>query len=144
MVYVGVKPHVSTALLIGQFQNKIVMSNHMRGDAPPPPKTAMKHRKRNYPAVPKDASSLVFKFSNCYHMSKFQDFLRVCVPLSSLRLVNKCIMINLLFYLFIYPKVGLDCKLGACVQNCLCLSVCQECVGADVYVSGCVNCTTCS
>ena len=37
----------------------------------------------------------------------------------------------------------LDRKLGASVQNCICLSVCQECVGTDVYVSACVNCTTC-
>ena len=34
--------------------------------------------------------------------------------------------------------------LGASVQKCICLSVCQECLGADVYVSACVNCTTCS
>ena len=38
----------------------------------------------------------------------------------------------------------MDYTLGASVQNCICLSVCQECVGADVYVSACVNCTTCS
>ena len=38
----------------------------------------------------------------------------------------------------------LDCKFGACVQNCVCLLVCQECVGADGYVSACVDCTTCS
>ena len=36
------------------------------------------------------------------------------------------------------------CKLGASVQNCVCLSVCQEYVGADGYVSTCINCTTCS
>ena len=38
----------------------------------------------------------------------------------------------------------LNCKLGASVQNCVCLSICQECVDADGYVSACVNCTTCS
>ena len=54
------------------------------------------------------------------------------------------ILIHLSFYLFIYLRVCLDCKLGASVQNCVCLSVCQECLGADGYVSACVNCTTCS
>ena len=45
------------------------------------------------------------------------------------------LLIDSLFYLFIYLRVYLDCKLGASVQNCVCLSVCQECVGTDVYVS---------
>ena len=49
----------------------------------------------------------------------------------------------ILFY-FIYLRVCLDCKLGASVQNCVCLSVCQMCVSADGYVSACVSCTTCS
>ena len=33
---------------------------------------------------------------------------------------------------------------GVCVCRWVCLSVCQECVGADGYVNACVNCTTCS
>ena len=37
-----------------------------------------------------------------------------------------------------------DCKLSVSVQNWACLSVCQERVGAEGYVSACVNCTTCS
>ena len=54
------------------------------------------------------------------------------------------ILIHKSFYLFIDLRVCLDCKLGASVQNCVCLSVCQECLCADGYVSACVNCTTCS
>ena len=48
--------------------------------------------------------------------------------------------------LFIHLPAGvcLDWKLGASVQNYICLSVCRECVGADGYVSYCVNHTTCS
>ena len=37
----------------------------------------------------------------------------------------------------------MDRKLGASVQNCVCLSVCQKRVVADMYVSACDNCTTC-
>ena len=37
----------------------------------------------------------------------------------------------------------MDCKFGASVQNCVCLLVHRECVGADEYVSACVICTTC-
>ena len=55
------------------------------------------------------------------------------------------------YYLFIYQQVCFDCKLvvqdaGACTDFffCMCLSVCQECAGANGYVSACVNCTTCS
>ena len=48
--------------------------------------------------------------------------------------VSSGILINLLLYLFIYPRVCLDCKLGASAQNCVYLSVCQECVGVDGYV----------
>ena len=51
---------------------------------------------------------------------------------------------NLLFYWFVYLRVCLDCKLGSSVQNCVCLSVCRECVGVDWYVNACVVCSTCS
>ena len=42
------------------------------------------------------------------------------------------------FYVFIYLRVCLDCKLGASVQSCVCLSVCQKCVGADGYIPMCL------
>ena len=45
------------------------------------------------------------------------------------------LLINLLFYSFVFLWVCLDCKLGTSIQNCVCLSVCQQRVGADGYVN---------
>ena len=82
-------------------------------------------------------------YRNAQHCKKdLLLFNFIAANLNTSGMITDSILIDLLFYFFIYLRVCLDCKLGVSVQNCVCLTVCQGCVGSDGYVSACVNCTT--